>query len=408
VRDVADDVREDQERARDDDRGLHDGVILRYRGLERQSPEARPVEDALDDELAAEEEQQDRAEGRHARDERIAQHVDRDDSLLAETLAPRRAHIVLRDDFEDLRSQDAWEVRDAGNRQHEDRADEVPCTIPADRAVRADDVHAPDREPPVLHGERQHEDEAEPEFGDRVTDHAEDADPVILDAPAPQGSDDAERDAHADDEDEREERELKTVRNALEDEIEGGPVVVDRVAEVEVRELPEPFRELHGEGLVEAERVVELSAVLLRDLGVPVEHELHRVRRRQPREQECEQKDAEERGDRLHETPRDETTHLTPARVAGPAPCRPRVASLPDYFLNHHFSIFQVELYVLGSTLWSCLFAKKRPSAEYRKVYGASSLSAWSTFFSAALRAVWLQSGPLRFSSRAWSTVGLL
>src|SRR5439155_797920 len=191
--------------------------------------------------------------------------------LLAETFAPRRAHIVLRDDFEDLRSQDAWEVRDAGNRQHEDRADEVPCTIPADRAVRADDVHAPDREPPVLHGECQHEDEAEPEFGDRVTDHAEDADPVILDAPAPQGSDDAERDAHADDEDEREERELKTVRNALEDEIEGGPVVVDRVTEVEVRELPEPFRELHGERLVEAERLVELSAVLLRDLGVPVE-----------------------------------------------------------------------------------------------------------------------------------------
>src|SRR5439155_1518827 len=142
---------------------------------------------------------------------------------------------------------DAWEVRDARDRQHEDRADEVPCAIPAERAVRAYDVHAPDREPPVLHGERQHEDEAEPEFGDRVTDHAEDADPVILDASAPQGSDDAERDAHADDEDEREERELKTVRNALEDEIEGGPVVVDRVAEVEVRELPEPFRELHGE-----------------------------------------------------------------------------------------------------------------------------------------------------------------
>src|SRR5436309_2857115 len=34
ISDVADDVREDQERARDDDRALHDGVILRYRGLE--------------------------------------------------------------------------------------------------------------------------------------------------------------------------------------------------------------------------------------------------------------------------------------------------------------------------------------------------------------------------------------
>src|SRR5207247_9091055 len=114
------------------------------------------------------------------------------------------------------------------------------------------------------------------------------------------------------------------------------------------------------------------------------------------------------RGDLRHEASRGGRPQRTAGRVAGPAPRRPRVASRRDYFLNHHFSVFQVELYVLGSTLWSCLFAKKRPSAEYRKVYGASSLSAWSTFFSAALRAVWLQSGPLRFSRRAWSTVGLL
>ena len=89
--------------------------------------------------------------------------------------------------------------------------------------------------------------------------------------------DDPEGDADGDRHDQRGDRDLEAVRQPLEDQIQRRAVVVDGVAEVQVRELPEPGEELERQRLVEPERMPKAVALLRRHVVLAREHELNRV-----------------------------------------------------------------------------------------------------------------------------------
>src|SRR5712692_9233466 len=127
----------------------------------------------------------------------------------------------------------------------------MPQTVPAQGAVGADDVHAPDREPSQLHAEHENEDEAEPEGRDRVPADREDADGVIDETAAPQCRNDAEWDADGNGDEKGADRDLQAVRDALADHLDDRAVVVEGVPEVELNDVPEPGDELEGQRVVQ-------------------------------------------------------------------------------------------------------------------------------------------------------------
>ncbi len=121
----------------------HDrGVVVLARRLDRVLPDARPREQRLHEDRAHDQRREAQPEDRHHRQQRVAQDVaDRTDAF-AQSLGPRRRHVVLAHDLEHARPRVAQERGGPGERQHQRRQDQVPELVD-DGRQRADRVPDP-------------------------------------------------------------------------------------------------------------------------------------------------------------------------------------------------------------------------------------------------------------------------
>src|SRR5437879_9696700 len=113
VRDVTKQIADHKHRAGEHDAGHDERVVLAANGRVRELADARPREDLLDDESAADKGREDASEGRHDGDQRVSQRVNVHDGAFAEALRARCSHVVLGDHVERLGAQVAGVVADA-------------------------------------------------------------------------------------------------------------------------------------------------------------------------------------------------------------------------------------------------------------------------------------------------------
>ena len=158
-----------------------------------------------------------------------------------------------------------------------------------------------------------HEDdrhEAEPELRDRVPDDAEDADDVVDPAAAPERRHDPERDPDGELKEEGGERELQRRAHALEEQSERRLVVLERHTEVAAHDLGDPAHVLDPERLVQPVVRAKPLDVFFGDVQRAEGVEAYGITRGEPRDEEHDDRDAEERGNRVEEPPQDVFPHL--------------------------------------------------------------------------------------------------
>src|SRR5581483_8606494 len=109
VAQIDEEVRDDVDERDDEDRSLEGGQVLVESGLDDVAADARPGEDRLREDGAAEERRELEAERRHDRDERVPEAVLQDDRARREALRARGADVVL---LERLEERAPGEARD--------------------------------------------------------------------------------------------------------------------------------------------------------------------------------------------------------------------------------------------------------------------------------------------------------
>ena len=110
-----------------------------------------------------------------------------------------------------------------------------------------------------------------------MTDDPEDADHVVDPGSPPQRRHDAERDPDHKLKEEGAEGELEGGRQALQEERKRGPVVLERLPEVEMDDLRDPVHVLEPDGLVESVVLAEGLDVLLGHVERPERVEAHGI-----------------------------------------------------------------------------------------------------------------------------------
>ena len=286
---------------------------------------------------AADQASEDAAERRHHRDERVAERVHEHDGPLAQALRVRGADEVLAEHVERLRPQDPRVVRDARERQHEGRQRDVLQPVEDVHLILAHRQHPLRREPAQADREQDDEDLAEPERGDGVTGHPEHADDAVGPGTALQRGDDAERDADDELQDQRGQRELQGVRKPLEDHLARLAVVDERFAEVEPDGVGHPVHVLERDRLVEPVGVDQPEVVLLREVTDAEGEEPDRIARREARDRERDDRDADQGGDRVERPPDEEVAHRASVDRRGSALAGAPSDSDRGYFLIHHW-----------------------------------------------------------------------
>ena len=198
--------------------------------------------------------------------------------------------------------------------------------------------HPDARQQPQVDGEDDDEYEAEPERGNGVSSDAEHADEPVDPRAAPERRDHTER--YADDELQEQSgaRELERVRKALEQHHEGIAVVDERVAELAAKGVGDPVDVLERQRLVEPVRVEEPVVVVLREVLDAEGEEADRVTRGEAGDGECDDRDPDERWDRVKQPSRDEVAQRSSVRGSAfrRSPCRSTASR--RYCFTHHWN----------------------------------------------------------------------
>ncbi|QTK82646.1 Hypothetical protein AT6N2_L1958 [Agrobacterium tumefaciens] len=158
---------DDHQRQHGDD-GLEHRIITRTDGIEGERSEARPVEDALDNDDAAEQPAELQAEIGDERNGTVAQRMFVENLAFTQALGARHHDILRAQRIEHGGAHKA----DIGGRQddtHGDRGHDVARKT----------THAAGRQPAERDGEQEHEHRGQPEIREGQTDEREDADHLI-------------------------------------------------------------------------------------------------------------------------------------------------------------------------------------------------------------------------------------
>lgn len=206
---------------------------------------------------------------------------------------------ILGQDVESLRTKDPRVVRDPRQREDEGGQDEVLDPVEDVQLVVPDCQHSDARQPPQLNGEDDDQDQAEPERRNGVPDDSEDADRAV-DPLSP-----LERGEHAqgDTDNELQQKgrhgEHEGVRNSLHHHPERLAVIDERLAKVPLKSLRNPVDVLERDRLVEPVGVEQPEIVLLGEVPDAEGEEPDGIARRKARNRERDDRDANERGDRI-------------------------------------------------------------------------------------------------------------
>src|SRR3989441_2702508 len=186
VEQVHDQVDEHERGREEKDRRLHHRVVAVVDRLNRQAADARPGEDRLGDDRAAEQRAKLDPDDGHDRDRGVLERVLPNDRRTAHAFGPRRADVVLAQHLEHARPR---QPRDAGGREEPE----------GDR--RQDEVleRAPPRGGQEVELHREHEDQhdPQPEGRHRLPQQGDDRRDVVDHGVAPHGRDDAGGDRQA-------------------------------------------------------------------------------------------------------------------------------------------------------------------------------------------------------------------
>src|SRR2546426_2857446 len=318
---VPDDVGRHDDGREQDDRALDHREILVADRLHGEGRHARPGEDRLRDDGAAEELAELEPQDRDDRDARVAEGVLDDDRALAHPFGAGGLDVLHVHDLDHAGPDQTHGDRGEGGAQAEGRHDEV---LPG--AV------ARGRERPEPHGEDDDEHDAEPEDRQRLSADGERGTEVVDERVALEGGQDAERQRDEQGHDEAGQRQIDRRGHALEDQAERRRVGVPRCAEVPLDGVARELPVLEPDRLVEPQ---ELPVALeLRVAGVLGQEEEHGVAE-DVQDDEGEDRDADDDDDQLDELTGDVATHVREGgrggggservafRAEEPAPPRP-------------------------------------------------------------------------------------
>mmetsp|Transcript_59387 Transcript_59387/g.140251 ORF Transcript_59387/g.140251 Transcript_59387/m.140251 type:complete len:343 (-) Transcript_59387:286-1314(-) len=304
-------VHPDKGQRRDQDAGLHHGVVAPRDGVDQPFADAGPAEDGFGQHRAGQQAAGLQAHHGQHRDQCVAQRVHDHDPRRRQALGARGAHIVLAQHFQHGRARHARHHRQRARAQHQRRQHEVQqrrlegaffAAQPgvdqheAGHAlwVELDADAAAHRRPAQLHAEEHDEDQPPPEHRHRVTHRRQAHHALVQQRAALQPGAHAQQQAQAHRKDQRRRGQLHRRRE------EGGELVAHRLAahqalaQVAVQQLRHIVQVLHRQRLVQA------HALDQRGMGLGVQpalahHHFDRVAGHEADQTEGDDRDADQR-----------------------------------------------------------------------------------------------------------------
>ena len=283
--------------------GLHERVVAAEDRVHGEPAHARPREDRLRDDRAPEQDAELEADDGDEGDRGVLQRVLVGHHEGADPRGARGAHVVLGQHLEHARARHA---RDAG---HGESAEGH-----RGQHQRGETVAARRGKPAEPHREHEDEQQPEPVHGHGLAQqHADRADRVE-ERVAAEGGEDAGGHRHDEGEGEAGRGELERRGQRLEDEGEGGHLMLERHAEVAAHRAGEEPEVLHPQRIVEAEERAELAHVLF--AGLEGQEKPRRIAG-EMEQAEDDDGDADEDEDALQETAGDIGEHQRPSPPRG-------------------------------------------------------------------------------------------
>src|ERR1700677_4433312 len=233
-------------------------------GIEDEPPDARPGEDGLDDDDAAEQESEFKTKHGDDREPGIAQRVMDHDAKFADSLGTGGADEILGEDFEHRRADEPGGSREGeegdGDSWHRQIADGVrqPSEGSGEVAFEKrieDGQSAGDRQPAESETYGKDEHYSKPETRNRLAKHREQHDAPVEWFAAIDGGQHSKGDREEDRQEQRKEREFHGCRETAQHDVEGGRAVSERHAEIAVDQAFGKPVVLNGERLIESEFV---------------------------------------------------------------------------------------------------------------------------------------------------------
>ena len=180
-------------------------------------------------------------------------------------------------------------------------------------------------EPPQVEREHHDDQRPQPEARERQADEAAQAHQDVQPRPRSDRREQPERDTDPDRDERRRRRQLERRGQALADLDEDRTSRTDRVPRVAMEERGEPAPVLDRQRLVQPEVRAQARELFRRERGGGPESRRDRVAGNEPNEEECEHRDAEERGDAAEEALREVAAHGSAIGRGRRVPPRPAV-----------------------------------------------------------------------------------
>ncbi len=259
IENVDGEVHQDVGKAEQQHDALDDRVVAAQDGIDREAAEPGNGEYALGDHGAADQERDADADDRHDRHRGILERMHEQDAALADALGARGADVVLLQHLEHRRAGDAGDQRDVDAAERDRGQDQVfePRPDPfRDRRI------ALDRQPFELEREHVGEQVADHEHRHREAEHGERHDAAVDPGAGLPGREHTDRHGDRHRQDQRDQHQRQRRLETLRDHRGDRKVGEDRVAEIAVQDLPDPFAEADQERPVEAEALADT-----RDIG---------------------------------------------------------------------------------------------------------------------------------------------
>ena len=242
----------------DPDVGVEHGVVTVGQAFQPQQPEAVEVEDTLDQHRPGEQQPDEQPrQPREHQDHGVAEDVAVHDPAFAQPLGPRGGDVLLAEVVHEAVLGQHHQPGVAADQDHHGGQRHVPEIVadllqPVQLAPVVGDQPL-QREPLQLHGENGDQHDGQHEVGDGVDpDHARGRCPVKATAVAA-GLGDPQRNTDQVGEQGPDDSQPHGHRHALDDDVEHGTAVAQRLLEIETQEADEVVAQPHVPGPVEAE-----------------------------------------------------------------------------------------------------------------------------------------------------------
>src|SRR5690606_12403590 len=339
VEDVGDQIEQHDEYREYERKRLHHRYVV---GVDRRDQQlSKPVhlENLLGDDGAAEDGWHAQCDHRDDRDERVAQHVDQDNSLIRKPPGAGSAHIVLVQIVEHRGAHEPADLRRVEQSKHRDRHHHLSHLLEEAVEVVHDQRGVVDRgEPAELDRKDDDHQHAGEERRDRKADHRNERADLVEQRVLPVGRDHADRhrDQHADYI--RHADDPQCLRQALGDDVGDrraglpGDDALGAAGNVPARHAGDDVQRLADEKLFQPQQVADVNRLaqserepdLLPYLRRNSEGYLRgRIARREIEQQEYGETDEEKRRDRQQQPPNDVSQHMPEASSpTGGAPRR--------------------------------------------------------------------------------------